>query len=154
MRSAYQILAFPFYRKEGEPLFALFRRSDDKAWQGIAGGGEDGESPFETAKRESEEEADISSGSKIIQLSSIASIPVEYVAGFLWGDDVLVIPEYTFGIELDSKDMKISHEHSQYRWFTFEEALKQLKWDSNKTALWELNHRIKNNKLENVRKVI
>jgi dATP pyrophosphohydrolase len=153
MRSPYQILVFPFYKKDGEPLYALFRRSDDKAWQGIAGGGEDAETPIEAAKREAMEEAGVPDGSKIIQLSAVSSIPVEYVAGFIWGDDVLVVPEYSFGIELSSKIMTLSHEHSQYEWFNFEDALKQLKWDSNKTALWELNHRIKNNKLENVRKV-
>ncbi len=155
MRSPYQILAIPFYQqKNKKTLFALFKRSDRKVWQGIAGGGEEGETPLKTTKREANEEAGISPESKIIQLSSVASIPVEYISGFMWGEDVLVIPEFTFGIELTSKTMKIGHEHSMYKWFNYDEALKQLEWDSNKTALWELNHRIKNNKLENVRKVI
>jgi len=77
MRSPYQILVFPFCKKDGEPLYALFKRSDDKAWRGIAGGGEDKETPVETVKREIAEEAGISGNSKIIKLSSVASIPVE-----------------------------------------------------------------------------
>jgi dATP pyrophosphohydrolase len=154
MRSAYQILAFPFYRKEDRPMYALFRRRDSDIWQGIAGGGEDRETPIQTALREANEEAEISLDAKIVQLSSVATIPVEYVAGFIWGEDVLVVPEYTFGIEMGSEDLKIGKEHSEYKWFNYDDAIKQLKWDSNKTALWELNHRIEKNKLQNIRKAI
>lgn len=152
MRSPYQILIFPFYRQDDELLYALFKRKDLKAWQGIAGGGEEGETPIETATREAYEEAGISPKSKMIQLSSITSIPVVNISGFIWGEDVLVIPEFSFGVELTSKTMKISHEHSICQWFTYEEAMKKLKWDSNKTALWELNYRIQNKKLSNIRK--
>jgi len=152
MRSPYQILVFPFYRQDNELLYALFKRSELKVWQGIAGGGEEGETPIETATREAYEEAGILPESKIIQLSSIASIPVVNISGFIWGEDVLVIPEFSFGVELTSKTVKINHEHSVYKWFTYDEAMKELKWDSNKTALWELNYRIQNKKLSNIRK--
>ncbi|HFJ9286950.1 TPA: NUDIX pyrophosphatase, partial [Bacillus toyonensis] len=33
-------------------------------------------------------------------------------------------------------------EHFNYKWLCFEEAVTLLKWDSNKTALWELNKRL------------
>lgn len=147
MRSPYQILVFPFYRQNNELLYALFKRSELKVWQGIAGGGEKGETSIETATREAYEEAGISPKSKMFQLSSIASIPVVNISGFIWGEDVLVVPEFSFGVELTSKTLKISHEHFIYQWFTYEEAVKKLNWDSNKTALWELNYRIQNNKL-------
>ncbi|MGG1610308.1 NUDIX pyrophosphatase, partial [Bacillus wiedmannii] len=32
--------------------------------------------------------------------------------------------------------------HFKYKWLCFEEAVMLLKWDSNKTALWELNNRL------------
>ena len=147
MRSPYQILVFPFYRQNNELLYALFKRSELKVWQGIAGGGEEGETPIETATREAYEEAGISPKSKMIQLSSVASIPVVNISGFIWGEDVLVIPEFSFGVGLTSKTIKIGHEHSTYQWFTYEEAMKELNWDSNRTALWELNYRIRNDKL-------
>lgn len=153
MRSPYQILTFPFYRQNNEIFYALFKRSELEVWQGIAGGGEEGETPIETAARESQEEAGISPKSKIYQLSSVASIPVIYISGFIWGEDTLVIPEFSFGIEMLSKTLSISHEHSSYEWFTFNKAMEKLKWDSNKTALWELNHRIENNKLDKIAKL-
>jgi len=152
MRSPYQILIFPFYRQDNELLYALFKRNDLKAWQGIAGGGEEGETPIKTATREAYEEAGISPQSKMIQLSSTASIPVVNISGFIWGEDTLIVPEFSFGVESMSKTIKISHEHSVYKWFTYDEAMKKLKWDSNKTALWELNYRLLNKKLSNIQR--
>jgi len=149
-RSPYQILVIPFCRQKDKVLYALFKREDMKVWQGIAGGGEEGESPIETAKREANEEACISLKSKMVQLTSVASIPVIAISGFLWGDDTLVIPEYSFGVEVDKQDIKLSKEHLKCQWFSFDDATEKLNWDSNKTALWELNHRIEKDKLEKI----
>ena len=40
-------------------------------------------------------------------------------------------------------DIHLSSEHKEYKWVEYDEALKKLKYDSNKTALWELNERLK-----------
>lgn len=37
----------------------------------------------------------------------------------------------------------LSSEHKEYRWVEYDEAMRLLKYDSNKTALWELNERLK-----------
>jgi len=37
----------------------------------------------------------------------------------------------------------LSHEHTEYKWVDYETAREMLKYDSNRTALWELNKRIK-----------
>lgn len=58
-----------------------------------------------------------------------------------WDKDTYVIPEYTFGFEC-KEDIKLFHEHSECIWLTYEEATKKLKWDSNRTALYELNCRL------------
>ncbi len=59
-RAPFQILVLP-YRKIAEAFeFAVFSRSDYACWQGIAGGGEEGETPMEAAQREAREEAGIS----------------------------------------------------------------------------------------------
>ena len=44
------------------------------------------------------------------------------------------------------KDIKIilSDEHEKMEWVNYNNAMKKLKYDSNKTALWELNERLKN----------
>ncbi|RII33487.1 NUDIX domain-containing protein [Clostridium chromiireducens] len=40
--------------------YAVFHRSDMQVWKFIVGGGEDGETPLQSAKRETFEEASIS----------------------------------------------------------------------------------------------
>ena len=130
-------------------LFAVFLRSDGNFWQFIAGGGEEGEIPIETARREAEEEAGIPQSARFIPLDSVATIPVPGVTGgpMRWGESVLVIPEHCFCVEIGSEKLHISFEHVEYRWVPFEEAYEMLKWDSNKCALWELNYRIVNRQI-------
>ncbi|CAM4465104.1 NUDIX hydrolase [Paenibacillus typhae] len=144
-RSPFQVLIIPYLNNGDEILFALFQRGKEGYWQGIAGGGEDTETPLQAAKRESWEEAGISSERRFVSLDSLTTIPVEHVVGsFMWGEDKYVIPEYSFGVELHVQHLKLSHEHSQYLWVNYDEASKMLKWDSNKNAIWELNKRISN----------
>ncbi|MGH0795854.1 NUDIX domain-containing protein, partial [Bacillus mycoides] len=59
MRAPYQVLIFPYIKTDDSIQYAIFNRSDYGYWQGIAGGGEDGEAPIESAKREAFEEAGI-----------------------------------------------------------------------------------------------
>lgn len=148
MRAPYQILVFPYIKIIDKSFkYCIFKRNDLRVWQGIAGGGEEGESPIQTAVREANEEAGISLKAKITPLASVNSIPVEAISGFIWGENTLVIPEYSFGIEQVSEEIKLSNEHFQYKWLVYEEAHKMLTWDSNRTVLWELNHRLTNNKM-------
>ncbi|MCK4250238.1 NUDIX domain-containing protein [candidate division WOR-3 bacterium] len=143
-RAPFQVLIFPYIKdKQGLIEYAIFRRSDGNYWQAIAGGGEEGETPEEAAKREIQEEAGIPKDCDITALDSKAYIPVIGVTGeYTWGDDVFVIPEYTFGAEVENRQLKLSKEHRKYQWVNYEEAMKMLKWDSNKNALWELNERL------------
>ncbi len=144
-RAPFQILVFPYIKKtdSNEFLFALFRRSREGYWQAIAGGGEEGEEIVEAAKREANEEAGIQISSKYKKLNSSSTHSVIDVVGyFMWGLDIYVIPEYCFGVEIDVQDLSLSSEHKEYKWVTYEEAFEMLKWDSNKTAIWELNQRL------------
>jgi len=43
----------------------------------------------------------------------------------------------------DDFTIAISPEHTSYRWLSYDEAARLLRWDSNKTALWELNERLR-----------
>lgn len=143
MRAPYQVLIFPYIITDDSIQYAIFNRSDYGYWQGIAGGGEYGETPIESAKRESFEEAGILREYPYIKLDSVSSLSVEDVVGeFLWGEDVYVIKEFSFGVKVPTKNISLSKEHSNYKWLSFEEAVTFLKWDSNKTALWELNKRL------------
>ncbi|MGI8838851.1 MAG: NUDIX hydrolase [Pyrinomonadaceae bacterium] len=144
-RAPFQVLVLPYtVLPDGEVLYAIFRRepSTGAYWQGIAGGGEDGESPLEAARREAYEEAGIEASCDYIKLDTLTMIPVVNVSGFLWGEDVLVIPEYCFGVLTRYEALQLSDEHTECQWFRYEKARLRLRWDSNRNALWELNHRV------------
>jgi dihydroneopterin triphosphate diphosphatase len=142
-RAPFQVLVLPFrVEDDGQVSYAVFRRADAGYWQWIAGGGEDDESPVEAAKREADEEAGIGRSCPLVELSSCNTVPVEGISGFLWGSDVLVVPEHCFGIEAQHRELRLSQEHTEFRWVDYETARQMLHWDSNRNALWELNHRL------------
>lgn len=60
---------------------------------------------------------------------------------------ILVIPEYCFAVEIVENNILLSKEHSEYKWASIKYAQTILFWDSNKTALFELEERIKSNNL-------
>ena len=140
MREPYQILAIPYRIVDGTPLFCIFRRADGSYWQFIAGGGENGETPIEAAKRETKEEIGVKPNN-IKQLTCIAYVPAEVIAESRrqhWDKNTYVIPEYSFAFECDLEPL-LSNEHTEYKWLTYDEARKLLKWDSNKVAMYEIN---------------
>lgn len=143
MRAPFQILAIPYRIVNESPLYCVFRRADFDQWQFIAGGGENYETPLNAAKREAFEEGGAKSD-KWIELKSLSYIPVEVISENhrqYWDKDTYVIPEYSFGFEFNG-EIKVSHEHIECIWVTYEKAIQKLKWDSNRTALYELNCRL------------
>ena len=142
MRAPYQILAIPF-RLGKQITYCVLHRSDCDQWQFVAGGGEDGESHIETAIREISEEVGVRNAI-VTKLTSSAYIPVNVIGESLrthWSQDIYVIPEYHFAFECKD-EVLLSHEHDDYRWLTYDEAVKILHWDSNRTALYEINQRL------------
>jgi dATP pyrophosphohydrolase len=145
-----QVLVLPFRRgADGAFQYALFRRSDyaEHCWQGIAGGVEFGETKIEAAQREMEEEAGIPSGATLVALDAVASVPAcHFAASDDWGPDIYVVTEHCFGVRLEPEDeIVLSSEHVEFCWKGYEEASSMLRWDSNRTALWELNTRLSKN---------
>ena len=142
MRAPFQILAIP-YRRKDEYRFCVFHRSDIDQWQFVAGGGEDAETPLETAIREIKEETGVTAQS-VLPLTSMAYVPANVIAEKhrqLWPRDTYVLPEYAFGFACDG-DIRLSQEHTGYEWLPYGEAMERLTWDSNRTALYELNCRL------------
>ena len=124
-RARYQVLVIPYCIQDGNVQFCLFRRSDMGIWQFIAGGGEEDDiSIIESAKREAFEEAGISKTCNFFKLDTCCSIPANCFKN------------------AESAFLQLSHEHTEYNWLTYAEAHTRLQYDSNKTALWELNRRI------------
>ena len=142
-RAPFQVLVFPFRRTQEGLEYALFSRSDSECWQGIAGGGEDDETPGAAAIRAAHEVAGIPTIAALIELQTMSSVPVTcFGCSAQWGDDLFVIPEHCFGVEAQNVPITISDEHSAFAWLDYETALGLLTYDSNRTALWELNQRI------------
>jgi dATP pyrophosphohydrolase len=151
-RSPRQSIVIPFIKKEDDFEFAIFQRKESSGgfWQWISGGAEDEETPKDAAIRELMEEASVADFHNIYKLESMCTIQKTfYKDRDHWDDSILVVPEYSFAIELSSKNITISSEHQDYKWVSYEEAMSLLKWDSNKTALWEFCERSKTNRLAN-----
>lgn len=144
MRKPKQVLVFLYRKNKDNYEYCIFLRKKGDFWQAISGGVEDDESLVDTVKREVYEETGFVVNS-VLELSSISSIPVISIAkDFIWGSDVYVALEYSFGVLCDG-DIFLSDEHSKYKWVSYSDAVSCLKYDSNKTALWELNERLNKN---------
>ncbi|WP_225034105.1 NUDIX hydrolase [Paraburkholderia sp. XV] len=142
MRAPFQVLVIPYHVDSHEVTYAALRRSDDGHWQGVAGGGEIGETPFQAAIRECKEEVGFGSRSRIYALRTRASVSVEHFTGRgHWPPDMLVVPEYAFALNCPEKDLVLSAEHTEVRWGTYDAIRALLYWDSNKAALWEVSRR-------------
>ena len=145
MRAPFQILALPYKMVDGQPHYCVFHRAEHDQWQFVAGGGEDEETPLDAAKREIFEEIGIRA-EQIFALKNVAYVPNICFAKTHrqhWNKDAYIIPEYSFAFECSTK-ITLSHEHSDYVWMTYEQARNVLHWDSNKTALYELDCRLRN----------
>lgn len=128
---------------DNETEFAIFQRADDlKCWQGISGGVEDGETIEDAALRESFEEAGTPLDSPLYRLDTVSYLPSDiFSAHVIWGKDVVVCPMFFFAIPFDG-DIILSHEHTEVRWLTYEDADALIYWHDQKNALWELNQRL------------
>lgn len=147
MRAPFQVSIIAFRKVNEGYEFLVLERADMSIWQWISGGGEDEESPLIAAIRETQEEIGIIT-KKFIKLDTVASIPSIYFRDHeKWGSDVIVIPEHSFGVDIADEKVNLSDEHTQYRWKKYIEAKTLLKYDSNKTALYELNKRLEKDML-------
>ena len=144
-RAPFQVLIIPYIIEEEEIKYGIFKRSDRVVWQFISGGGEGNEIPIEAAIRERFEEAKIAKDIKIFKLDAVATVPAEIFCEAYrknWGENCYVIPEYAFAFELGNNKIEISEEHLEYKFVSYDEAKKLLKYDSNRTAMTELRARI------------
>ena len=144
MRAPFQILGIPYRIIDSVPQYCILKCKDAEYWQFVAGGGEDNETPIMAAEREIFEETGIEA-SNIIKLTSMCYVPANCIAEIRrerWTDYTYVLPEYAFVFKCN-QEIILSKEHLDFLWVGYEEAVKLLKFDSNKTALYELNCRLK-----------
>lgn len=147
MRQPWNVFVFLYKKTNNTYEFALLKRKDDGVWQGVAGGGEESETFEMAAQREAFEETGLPYSNKLYKLDTMSYMEASIFSCYKeWGEEIFVIPMYYYATEYDG-DITISDEHSEYGWFNYEEAQKLLYWHDNKTALWELNERLKRRKL-------
>ncbi|MBS1102580.1 NUDIX domain-containing protein [Gluconobacter sp. Dm-62] len=137
-RAPFQALVLPFRKADRGTEYALFRRSDSGDWQPIAGGGDEGETPHQTAKREMQEESGLSADTLLFPLQASATIPVSHFAAR---------SEWSPQLYATRQTLSLSAEHTICGWFSYEDARQHLSWDSNRTALWETAERLRDGKL-------
>ena len=143
-RAPFNIAVLPYRQVDGNFLFAVLRRSDAGFWQGVAGGGEEGETPIQAARRETFEETGLPRDSTFLPLQTTEALPViSFRDSYLWGEDLYVIPNYWYGVLAETEALILSDEHTEYRWAACEEACDLVKYDGNRTALWELHQRLR-----------
>ena len=144
MRIPKQVLIIPYRNIDDKIEYCVFKRKDMNAWQWIAGGAEDfDKNILESAKRELWEETGIKDV-QIQQLELTCKRPVvNIVKDFIWGEDVFYSEEYAFYVDITNKKIQLSNEHTEYKWVDYSEAKNLLKYDSNKSALWELDIKLK-----------
>ena len=135
-RAPLQVLVLPFRRKAGKLEYAIFRRADDASWQGIAGGGEDLETPVEAARREAEEEAGVPSPVSLYPLHSTSTVPVTCISEDQrkhWPRDLFVLPNHAFAVDCSEIQLRLSAEHTELQWVVYETAYELLRWESNRS---------------------
>ena len=143
-RAPFQVLVLPFRRAEdGSFEYAVLCRDDMKAWQGVAGGGELGETPAQAATRETAEELGLASPVPLYPLQTTASIPARFFADReTWPTGTYVVPEHSFAADVTDRKITLSHEHTEIQWLDAKKATAILRFDSNRTALGELDERL------------
>ena len=125
-----QIDSYIYRNTDAGPVYLMLKRSPGKyyehLWQGVAGKIEKGETAWQAAVRELEEET-----GKIPKKMFV----VDHIASFYNAnkDYIQMVP--IFGIEVDNSEVQISEEHSEYKWVTFEDALALLTWKGQKEGL-------------------
>lgn len=82
---------------------------------------------------------------RMMELKSMCYIPTNIFPKmhlYNWPEDTYVVPEYAFGFEC-TEEIKLSHEHTECMWLSYQDVYEKLRWDSNRTALYEPNCRLR-----------
>lgn len=155
MRAPFQVVIFPFRRVRERTELAIFLRSDLGIWQGLAGGGEDVETPLQAAQREAFEEGGIPGDAPYFALTASSSVPVSCIGAAArahWPADLYVIPNHAFAVEVAAEFLPVlSREHVELAWCSYEDAYSRLHYESNRVAIEELSRRIDDGRLSPIR---
>jgi len=117
------------FRKENEKILFLLLHYPSGHWDFVKGKMEKGESPHETAIRETKEETGINDTKFLDNFEEW----IEYDFQF---EGELVHKKVVFFLgETKTKNVKISHEHQNYTWMDYATAMEKTTFDNAKTVL-------------------
>ena len=131
-------------REQKSAGIVLFRNDSDKNeflllnypqghWDFIKGKVEGGETPHETALRETKEETGISD----IEFIDGFEESVEY--DFRFKNEDIHKKVIFFLAKTNEKNIKLSHEHNDYLWLEYNDALKKTTFENAKNVLIKAN---------------
>ena len=130
--------------KKSDWKFLLLKRSEDipnqrypGIWQGVTGKIESSELPYKTALRELTEET----GLKAEKLWTIDKVNTFYDAG---KNIMTLVP--VFGVVVNSVNVLLSREHSEYKWCDINETIKLLAWEQQKKGIYIFYQMLRENK--------
>ena len=117
------------FRRENDKILFLLLHYPSGHWDFVKGKMEEGETPHETAIRETKEETGITDVTFLNGFEEWIQYNFQY-------DGQLVNKKVVFFLgETQSKDIEISHEHLDYTWMDYVSAMEKTTFDNAKTVL-------------------
>lgn len=129
------VLVFIFVKSPFKVL--LMKRADFPVgvWQPVSGGIEEGEKQLQTVIREVSEETGI--------IDYLDIIDLDYSFTFTVISSNRFMKDYCYAMEIkNDNEILLSHEHYEYKWCIFSDALDILTFEENKKALQLLHDKI------------
>ena len=117
------------FRKENEKILFLLLHYPSGHWDFVKGKMEEGESPHETAIRETKEETGITD----VEFLDNFEEWIQY--NFQFQGELICKKVVFFLGETKTKDIKISHEHQNFTWMDYTTAMEKTTFDNAKTVL-------------------
>jgi len=117
------------FRKENGKILFLLLHYPSGHWDFVKGKMEEGESPHETAIRETREETEISD----VRFLDNFEEWIQY--NFQYQGELIRKKVVFFLGETQTKEIKISHEHLNYTWMDYPTAMEKTTFDNARTVL-------------------
>lgn len=132
------IQAFIFSKNPSFKILILKRIPERGGyWQPVCGGVESRENLIETVIREVFEETGISN------IKSILDLDYTFTYREVKEGELMEMQDYCFAVEINNvTNIKLSNEHEEYKWCSYDQAKEILKWEHNLIALEKLMCRI------------
>ena len=140
-----QVECLVFRKRNNKIEYLLLKRIAEKGgfWQPPCGGIESEDKTIKDAAfRELLEETNITKKDIICIIENVHYFEID--KHYITGEPIPKLKEYVFGFEIKpniklSINKNIYLEHEKFGWFSFKDAIKNLKWTDNKVALKKLN---------------